>query len=182
MDYKRIFISRKMNRDILGILFFKSKDVKLRLICRDFDEWIRSFNVYWFVKYFKYNTFRILKKHGDIRHNRTLNIILPEGKSCKLPLLSCLTDKPISSINREMRAHPLYPTWEQEAKSLEFFLKSYEEDYCRYQYLSNNKIICNSPSHYSSFRKFDLRMYNINSLPLDLEKYYDSDIIYFNKL
>ena len=171
-----------MNKDVLGILFFKTKNLNLRLVCREFDEWIKEFNVYWFVKYFNYNSFRILKKAGDIKHTRTLNIIVPEGKSCKLPLLSCLTDQPMSKINREMKSHPFYPTWLQEAKDLQFFLKSYEEDYCRYQYLSNNKIICNLPSHYSTFRKLDLHMRDINSLPYDMERYYDKGIKYFNKL
>ena len=171
-----------MNRDIIGILFFKSRKLELRLVCREFDEWIRGFNVYWFVKYFQHNSFRILKKFGDIRHIRTVNIIVPEGKSCKLPLLSCLTDKPRAILDREMKDHPLYPTWLQEAKEIQFFAKSYEEDYCRYQYLANNKIICGSPSHYSSFRKLDTRMQNINSLPRDLERYYDKSLKYFNKL
>ena len=171
-----------MNKDIIGILFFKTKCMNLRLVCREFDEWIRGLNVYWFVTYFKYNSFRILKKHGDIKHTRTVSIIVPEGKNCKLPLLSCLTDKPRTTLDREMKAHPLYSTWLQEAKNLQFFVKSYEEDYCRYQYLSHNKIICNSPSHYSSFRKHDLKMHDINSLPPDIAKYYDNNIKYFYKL
>jgi hypothetical protein len=180
--YLKKNLNKKMNRDILGILFFKTRNLRLREICKKFDEWIKGYNTYWFVQYFKYNKFRILKKFRDIRHIRTLNIIVPEGKSCKLPPLSCLTDKPVSKIGREMREHPFYPTWEKEAKELQFFVKSYEEDYCRYQFLQDNKIVCNLPSHYSSFPDFNTKMKDINDLPQDIEKYYDRNILYFNKL
>jgi hypothetical protein len=119
---------------------------------------------------------------GTIRHIRNIRVVLPEGKNYEIPLTSCLTEKSLQTIDREMKSHPSYLEWMQEAKEMQFISDYYEVAYCRYQYLRNNKIVCTSPSHYSAFPRLDTCMYDINVLPKDLTPFYDDSINYFQKL
>ena len=171
-----------MNRDTLGMLFLKMKNrLKLRLICLKYNKWIMEYNKYWFVQYFNKNQFLILKKANKIKHIKNTQIRLPEGKTIEMTFLECLTHKTGSEINIEMKRHPLYETWLQEAKNLHFINTIYEEVYCRIQYLQGEEIVCSNPSHYSVLC-IDFSMRNINILSEDLLEFYDTKENYFMEL
>ena len=171
-----------MNRDTLGMLFLKTKNrLKLKLICRKYNEWIIGYNKYWFAQYFKKNKFTILKKSKKIKHIKNTKIRLPEGKTIEMTFLECLTLKTGTEINIEMKRHPLYERWLQEAKNLHFINTIYEEVYCRIQYLQGEEIVCIDPSHYSDF-PLHFSMKSIDILPNNLLEFYNFEKNYLTKI
>ncbi len=171
-----------MNRDILGILVLKGVPIlKLRLICKVFNKWIKSYNKYWFLTHFRRHSFDVLKRFNKIHHIKSTQIRLSEEKSMDFPFLSCLTLKAAKEIDEEMKRHSLYDVWMEEAKSFHFINTIYTVVYCRMQYLKGQEIICADSTHYSYF-PVHFSMQIIDILPNNLLEFYDSNKNYFMKI
>ncbi len=170
-----------MNRDILGILVLKGVPIlKLRLICKVFNKWIKSYNKYWFLTYFRRNSFDVLKRFNKIHHIKSTQIRLSGEKSMDVTFLSCLTLKAAKEIDEEIKRHPLYLIWMEEAKSFHFINTIYNDVYCRMQYLKGEDIICSDPSHFSNF-DVDFSQNGIDLLSNNLLEFYNSEENYFKK-